>query len=131
MLELLTAFVALVVVLSISYFKGRSKKEDAVSRALESPGEVERIYLRHAQDVDAYWLHAQFRNGRKRVLAAPWELAETLDLLGQRGLRLCDQDAQLWARHTDAKGLAADAAIAQCRSGRGPGLAGVKAGVGV
>lgn len=130
MLELLTAFVALGVVLSISYLKGRAKKQDAVSTALESPTEVARLYLRHAQDVDAYWLHVQFRDGRKRVLATPWELADTLQLLGQRGLRLSDDDAQLWARHTAAKALAADAPNAQPARNRDVGLARIKAGVG-
>ncbi len=130
MLELLTAFVALGVVLFISYFKGRAKKQDAVSTALESPSEVARLYLRHAQDADAYWLHVQFRDGRKRVLAAPWEAADTLQLLGQRGLRLSDDDAQLWARHAAAKALAAAAPNAQPAPDRDAGLARIKAGAG-
>lgn len=130
MLELLIGFVALAAFLAISYCRGRVKKEDALATALSSPGEVERLYLRHAQDMDAYWLRVQFRDGRKRVLAAPWELAETLDLLGQRGLRLCDDDLQLWVRHTAAKALAANVANLQPAQERGAGLAGVKLGVG-
>jgi hypothetical protein len=102
MLELLAGFVALVALLSISYFRGRSKKEDALSTALSSPAEVVRLYLRHAPEMDAYWLHAQFRNGRKRVLAAPWEVDAILARLEAKSLRLTDEDAALLRTHKAA-----------------------------
>lgn len=113
MLELLTAFVALAAVLSISYFRGRSRQQDALSRALAAPDEVARLYLRHAPEMDAYWLHARFANGRKQVLAAPWALAETLELLERRGLRLDEEDARAWARHIEARTAAGDEADAR------------------
>lgn len=97
MLELLTGFVALAAFLAISYYRGRVKKEDALATALSSPAEVARLYLRHSPEMDAYWLHVQFRNGRKRVLAAPWELEDTLGQLEARGLRLDEAERALMA----------------------------------
>lgn len=97
MFELLFAAVALVAVLSISYFRGRSKKQDALSRVLAAPEDVMRVYLRHAPELEAYWLHVQFRDGRKRMLAAPWELDQTLPLLAGKGVRLSDGDLALLA----------------------------------
>lgn len=95
MLELLIGFVALAAFLAISYFRGRTKKEGALETALSSPEEVARLYLRHSPETDAYWLHVQFRNGRKRVLAAPWELDDTLGRLEARGLHLDEADRAL------------------------------------
>lgn len=95
MLELLIGFVALAAFLAISYFRGRTKKAGALETALSSPDEVARLYLRHSPETDAYWLHVQFRNGRKRVLAAPWELDDTLGRLEARGLRLDEADRAL------------------------------------
>lgn len=97
MLELLIGFVALAAFLAISYFRGRIKKAGALETALSSPEEVARLYLRHSPETDAYWLHVQFRNGRKRVLAAPWELDDTLGRLEARGLRLDEADRALLA----------------------------------
>lgn len=97
MLELLAGLVAITAFLAISYFRGRSKKESALAMALSSPGEVARLYLRHSPEMDAYWLHAQFANGRKRVLAAPWELDDILDRLEARGLQLDEADRALLA----------------------------------
>ena len=95
MLELLIGFVALAAFLAISYFRGRTKKAGALETALSSPDEVARLYLRHSPETDAYWLHVQFRNGRKRVLAAPWELDDTLGRLEARGLHLDEADRAL------------------------------------
>lgn len=97
MLELLAGLVAITAFLAISYFRGRSKKEGALVVALSSPGEVARLYLRHSPEMDAYWLHAQFANGRKRVLAAPWELDDILGRLEARGLKLGEADRALLA----------------------------------
>ncbi|AMO38331.1 hypothetical protein [Thauera humireducens] len=97
MLELLTGFVALAAFLAISYFRGRSKKESALATALSSPSEVARLYLRHSPEMNAHWLHVQFRNGRKRVIAAPWELDDILARLEAKGLRLDEADRNLLA----------------------------------
>ena len=97
MLELLTGFVALAAFLAISSFRGRPKREGALETALSSPEEVARLYLRHSPETDAYWLHVQFRNGRKRLLAAPWELDDTLGQLEARGLHLDEADRALLA----------------------------------
>ncbi|TXH35731.1 MAG: hypothetical protein E6Q92_11800 [Burkholderiaceae bacterium] len=97
MLELLAGLAALTAFLVISYFRGRSKKESALDTALSSPAEVARLYLRHFPEMDAYWLHVQFRNGRKRVLAAPWELEDTLGQLEGRGLRLDEAERAMLA----------------------------------
>ncbi|MFP5401149.1 MAG: hypothetical protein ACLGH1_04280 [Gammaproteobacteria bacterium] len=107
MLELLAGFVALAAILAISYCRGRSKKRDALSMALSSPGEVARIYLREAPEIEACWLHVQFRNGRKRVLAAPWEVDETLRQLDGCGIRLGEEDAALLAARKAAAGVSA------------------------
>lgn len=111
MLELLIGFVALAAFLAISYFRGRTKKESALETALSSPDEVARLYLRHSPETDAYWLHVQFRNGRKRVLAAPWELDDTLGRLEARGLRLDEADRALLT--------AAEAAVVRTRQPAG------------
>lgn len=111
MLELLAGLVAITAFLAISYFRGRSKKESALAMALSSPGEVARLYLRHSPEMDAYWLHAQFANGRKRVLAAPWELDDILCRLEARGLQLDEADRALLA--------AAEAPVVRTRQSAG------------
>lgn len=98
MFELSIAFAALIAVLTLSWFKGRIRKQDAMSRIEAAPQDVERLYLRHAPDVDAYWLHVRFNDGKKRVLAAPWEIAAVLARLEPLGLRLCAEDEALLAQ---------------------------------
>lgn len=102
MSETLFAFIALLAVLTLAWFRGRAKKQDAMSRIEASPQEVECLYLRHAPDVDAYWLHVRFNDGKKRVLAAPWEIEAVLARLEAFGLRLGAEDEALLAQRADA-----------------------------
>ena len=92
MLELLGATAAVIVFLSISYFAGRRKKREGLAWLETQPGDVARLYLRAAPEIDAYWLHAAMKNGRKRLIAAPWEVEETLRRLEPTGLRLSAED---------------------------------------
>lgn len=77
---------------------GRLRKQEGLAWLEGRPQDVARLYLRHAADVDAYWLHAEFRDGRKRMVAAPWEIDETLRRLEPLGLRLSTQDCDALAR---------------------------------
>ncbi len=98
MLELLTGFVALAAFLAISYFRGRSKKESALATALSSPSEVARLYLRHSPEMNAHWLHVQFRNGRKRVIAAPGNSTTSWPGSKRRGSDSTRQIGTCWRR---------------------------------
>lgn len=92
MVDLLTAVVALVAVLVVSYFVGKKKKQEGLARVLEQPESVARLYLRAAAEIDAYWLHAEFKTGKKVRLAAPWEIDDTLERLEVSGLELSPED---------------------------------------
>lgn len=92
MLELLAATTALIVVLALSWHSGRRKTREALARALSRPDEVRRLYLRSVSDTDGFWLHVEMQTGKKRVLAAPWDLQATLRRLETVGLRLSDAD---------------------------------------
>ncbi|MBL8444748.1 MAG: hypothetical protein JNK52_11940, partial [Zoogloeaceae bacterium] len=92
MLELLGASAAMIGILTISYFVGRSRKRDNLARLRAHPQDVARLYLRTDADTGALWLHAQFNNGKKVVIAAPWEAGTTLRTLAEVGLRLSADD---------------------------------------
>lgn len=77
---------------------GRARKQEGLAWLESRPQDVARLYLRHAADVDAYWLHVEFRNGRKRMVAAPWEIDDTLRRLAPLGLNLSVQDQDTLAR---------------------------------
>ena len=92
MVDLLIAVGALVAVLAASYFIGKKKKQAGLATVLEQPESVARLYLREAPEIAAYWLHAEFKTGKKARLAAPWELADTLKRLEALGLKLSQED---------------------------------------
>jgi hypothetical protein len=92
MLELVGAAAAVIVFLSFSYFAGRRKKREGFAWLQAQPQNVARLYLRAAPEIDGYWLHAAMKNGRKRLIAAPWEIEETLRRLAPSGLRLSAED---------------------------------------
>ncbi len=92
MVDLLAAVGALVAVLAASCFFGKKKKQAGLARVLEQPGSVARLYLREAPEIAAYWLHAEFKTGKKARLAAPWELVDTLKRLEALGLKLSEDD---------------------------------------
>lgn len=110
MLELVGATAAVIVFLSISYLAGRRKKREGLAWLEAQPGNVARLYLRAAPEIDAYWLHAAMKNGRKRLVAAPWEVEETLRRLAPTGLRLSAEDQ-----------VAFEAALARKAAARGDG----------
>ena len=89
MTDLGLAVGALVVVLVGAYFFGKKRKREGLANVLAQPDRVARIYLRAAPEIDAYWLHAKLRNGRKARIAAPWEIVETLARLGGAGCCGC------------------------------------------
>lgn len=118
MIELLGAFVALTAALVVSYFTGKKKKREFLAKVQEKPQEVARIYLRHAAEVDSYWLHAELKSGKKARIAAPWEIDATLARLLSVGLQLSDNDkAALTARTARNEAEAKDPA----RAARGAG----------
>lgn len=92
MLELLGASVAMIGILTISYFVARSRKRDNLARLCAQPQDVARLYLRADADTGALWLHAQFNNGKKVMIAAPWEAGTTLRRLAEVGLRLSAEE---------------------------------------
>ena len=92
MLELIFAVGAVIVALSLSWATGRRRKREGLAWVEAQPENVARLYLRAAAETDAFWLHAQMRNGKKRMIAAPWELDDTLRRLATRGLALSADD---------------------------------------
>lgn len=105
MIELLGASMAMIGILTISYFVARSRKRDNLARLCAQPQDVARLYLRADADTGALWLHAQFNNGKKAMIAAPWEAGTTLRTLAEVGLRLSAEDQANFDAHT-AHGLA-------------------------
>ena len=98
MSELVIAVAAVLSFILAACMLGRQRKQQALAWLESRPQDVARLYLRHASDVDAYWLHVEFRDGRKRAVAAPWEIDETLRRLAPLGLRLSAQDSDTLAR---------------------------------
>ena len=98
MSEMLLVTAAVLTFVSAACMLGRARKQEGLAWLESRPQDVARLYLRHAADVDAYWLHVEFRNGRKRLVAAPWEIDETLRRLAPLGLRLSAQDSAALAR---------------------------------
>lgn len=98
MSELVVVAAAVLSFVSAAYVLGRARKQEGLARLESRPQDVARLYLRRASDVDAYWLHVEFSDGRKRVVAAPWEIDETLRRLAPQGLRLSAQDREALAR---------------------------------
>lgn len=98
MVDLLIAAAALVAVLVASYVIGKKKKREGLASVLEQPQSVARLYLRAAAEIDAYWLHAEFKTGKKARIAAPWELDDTLKRLEASGLGLSLEDQTALAR---------------------------------
>lgn len=98
MSEFVVAVAAVLSFVLAACMLGRARKQQGLARVECRPREVARLYLRHAGEVDAYWLHAEFRDGRKGMVAAPWEIDEVLRRLAPLGLRLSAQDSQALAR---------------------------------
>lgn len=92
MLELIVAVVAVIAALALSHAAGRRRKREGLAWVEAQPENVARLYLRAAGDADGYWLHAEMQSGRKRMIAAPWELEATLGRLAARGLALSADD---------------------------------------
>ncbi|KAI5912328.1 hypothetical protein PA01_14000 [Azoarcus sp. PA01] len=107
MLELIFAVSAVIVAVTLACVAGRRRKREGRTWVEAQPENVARLYLRAAGETDAYWLHAQMRNGKKRMIAAPWELDDTLRRLEALGLALSPDDrAALDAslvRHADQR----------------------------
>ncbi|MCK0513024.1 hypothetical protein [Aromatoleum buckelii] len=92
MLELILAAAAVIVALTLAWVAGRRRKHEGLAWVEAQPDNVARLYLRAAAEADGYWLHVQMRSGRKRMIAAPWELDDTLRRLGALGLALSPDD---------------------------------------
>ena len=91
-MELLGATAAVIAFLVISWVVGRKKKSEGLAWLESQPNNVARLYLRPAPEIDGYWLHAELKNGRKRLIAAPWEVEGTLCRLEPIGLGLSAED---------------------------------------
>ncbi|HJV28772.1 MAG TPA: hypothetical protein VJ673_24055 [Aromatoleum sp.] len=95
MLDLLGAAALVVAFLFVLYFANRQRMQEGLAWLETQPENVARLYLRVTSEVDAYWLHVQMKDGKKRLIAAPWELEETLRRLEPLGLRLAENDRAL------------------------------------
>ncbi|MDT3670145.1 MAG: hypothetical protein ROZ37_07405 [Aromatoleum sp.] len=108
MFELIVAAAAVIAALALSHAAGRRRKREGLAWVEAQPQNVARLYLRAAGEADGYWLHAEMQSGKKRMIAAPWELDATLGRLAARGLRLsADDHARLGAsavRDSDRRG---------------------------
>lgn len=100
MLELIVAAAAVIAALALSHAAGRRRKREGLAWVEAQPENVARLYLRAAGDAEGYWLHAEMRSGKRRMIAAPWELDATLGRLASHGLRLSADDR----RRLDASG---------------------------
>lgn len=98
MSEMLLVTAAVLTLVTAACMLGRTRKQEGLAWLESRPQDVARLYLRRASDVDAYWLHVEFRDGRKRMVAAPWEIDDTLRRLAPLGLRLSAQDRDALAR---------------------------------
>lgn len=91
--DLMVATAAVIAFVSVSCFAIRRKKRDALARIEAEPAIVSRLYLRADPDLeDVYWLHAELANGKRRLIAAPWNIEGTLARLESLGLRLSPED---------------------------------------
>ena len=97
MVDLVIAVGAVVAVLVSSYFIGKKKKREGLASILERPESVARLYLRAAPEIEAYWLHAEFKTGKKVRIAAPWEIVDSLKRLEVLGLKLSKEDREALA----------------------------------
>ncbi|MDY0071087.1 MAG: hypothetical protein RBR77_00375 [Thauera sp.] len=93
MFELALAFVAVALLLGFACVHGRADQQAMQQLVLQTPEQVARLYLRQVDEADAWWLHVELRNGRKHVLAAPWETVAVLARLQAHGLELGAEDA--------------------------------------
>jgi hypothetical protein len=94
MLELLGAFALTVAILAGAVLRGRQRKQSNFERVLGAPEQVSRLFLRHAGEVDAYWLYARLASGKKLCLVPPWEVDDALRRLAPSGLTLSAEDAE-------------------------------------
>ena len=92
MIELLGAIALVVIILAGAYLRGKQRKLSNFDLILAEPERVSRLYLRHAQEINAYWLHAELSTGKKLRLAAPWDLDAALARLAPTGLALDSED---------------------------------------
>ena len=95
MLELLPIIGAVVAYLGVSWYRGAQKKANCLASVKADPTIVECLFLRHAVDIDTYWLHIEMKTGKKFRVAAPWDVDATLAELEAVGLQLSEADADL------------------------------------
>lgn len=121
MLELLPIIAGVIAYLGFSWYKGAQKKANCLARVKADPQIVERLYLRRAADIEAYWLFIEMKTGKKFRVAAPWDVDAVLPELEAVGLHLSTSDAELLRdkrQRDEAIGRAEDAAAAsQAESG--------------
>lgn len=110
MLELGLAALAVGAVLALGWLRGRFGTAALQAQIEREPQQVARLYLRQVDELEAWWLHVELRNGRKRVLAAPWEAVAVLARLQAHGLELDAADA---ARLAGENGVSSEAESAE------------------
>jgi len=99
MLELIGVIALIAVVLTGATLRGRMRKQSNFELIEAAPERVARLYLRKAEEVEAYWLHAQLSNGKKLRLAAPWDVDAALARLAKVGVEPSSDDIALLQAH--------------------------------
>lgn len=95
MLELIGVIVLIAVVLTGATLRGGRRKQTNFDLIEQAPERVARVYLRKADEVEAYWLYARLTNRKALCLAAPWDVDAALARLAKVGLVLSTDDLTL------------------------------------
>lgn len=99
MLELIGVIAIIAVVLTAATLRGLLRKQSNFELIEAAPERVARLYLRKADEVEAYWLYARLTNRKKLCLAAPWDVDAALTRLAQVGVVLSADDLVLLQAH--------------------------------
>lgn len=119
MIELIGVIALIAVVLTGATLRGLLRKQSNFELIEAAPERVARLYLRKADEVEAYWLYARLTNRKKLCLAAPWDVDAALTRLAKVGVVLSADDLALLQAH---KRQAAAAAPAPSRSRAASGV---------
>jgi energy-converting hydrogenase A subunit M len=99
MLELIGVIALIAVVLTGATLRGQLRKQTNFELIEAAPERVTRLYLRKADEVEAYWLYARLNNRKRLCLAAPWDVDAALARLAEVGVTLSSDDLALLQAH--------------------------------
>jgi hypothetical protein len=99
MIELIGVIALIAVVLTGATLRGLLRKQSNFELIEAAPERVAGLYLRKADEVDAYWLYARLTNRKKLCLAAPWDVDAALARLAKAGVMLSADDVALLQAH--------------------------------